>query len=263
MHTMDLDVGVPSRGWHGEAYRGHIFWDELFIFPFLNFRLPEITRSLLMYRYRRLDEARRAARQEGFEGAMFPWQSGSSGRDEGPSRIHLDLHVEDPDAAADRAVLLGAAVVVRHELGYVVLTSPAGITFCFVTHPAAVRPAPASWPGGRSVVDQICLDVPPSAYDLECDFWAAVLDWELSDARLPQFRRLRGPGTMALRFLLQRLDSEDPAGAHVDLGADPRAAEVARHQGLGAELVSDHDVWTVLRDPAGSRYCVTERDLSD
>ena len=33
MHTLDLDVGVPARGWHGEAYRGHIFWDELFVFP--------------------------------------------------------------------------------------------------------------------------------------------------------------------------------------------------------------------------------------
>jgi len=89
MHTMDIDVGVPSRGWHGEAYRGHIFWDELFIFPFLDLRVPEITRSLLMYRYRRLDEARGAAREAGFQGAMYPWQSGSNGREE-TQRIHLN-----------------------------------------------------------------------------------------------------------------------------------------------------------------------------
>jgi len=57
-NTMDLDVGIPARGWHGEAYRGHIFWDELYIFPFLNFTVPTITRSLLMYRFRRLPEAR-------------------------------------------------------------------------------------------------------------------------------------------------------------------------------------------------------------
>jgi alpha,alpha-trehalase len=25
-HTAHLDVGVPARGWNGEAYRGHIFW---------------------------------------------------------------------------------------------------------------------------------------------------------------------------------------------------------------------------------------------
>jgi alpha,alpha-trehalase len=89
LHTMELDVGVPSRGWHGEAYRGHIFWDELFIFPFLNLRLPEITRKLLIYRYRRLNEARHAAREEGFPGAMFPWQSGSDGREE-TQTIHLN-----------------------------------------------------------------------------------------------------------------------------------------------------------------------------
>ena len=81
-NTADLDAGVPARGLHGEAYRGHIFWDELFVFPVLNLRKPSLTRSLLMYRYRRLPEARRAARAAGYRGAMFPWQSGSDGREE-------------------------------------------------------------------------------------------------------------------------------------------------------------------------------------
>ena len=89
LHTMDLDAGVPSRGWHGEAYRGHIFWDELFIFPFLNLRLPEITRKLLLYRYRRLDEARHSAHAAGYRGAMYPWQSGSDGREE-TQTLHLN-----------------------------------------------------------------------------------------------------------------------------------------------------------------------------
>lgn len=80
--SIGLDIGVPSRGWTGEAYQGHIFWDELFIFPFFNLRIPQITRSLLMYRVRRLDAAREAARQAGFKGAMFPWQSGSDGQEE-------------------------------------------------------------------------------------------------------------------------------------------------------------------------------------
>jgi trehalose/maltose hydrolase-like predicted phosphorylase len=80
-NSIGLDIGVPARGWTGEAYQGHIFWDELFIFPFLNYRLPEITRSLLMYRYRRLGEARAAARSAGLQGAMFPWQSGSDGQE--------------------------------------------------------------------------------------------------------------------------------------------------------------------------------------
>jgi trehalose/maltose hydrolase-like predicted phosphorylase len=82
LHSIGLDIGVPARGWTGEAYQGHIFWDELFIFPFFNYRLPEITRALLIYRSRRLGEARAAARAAGYKGAMFPWQSGSDGQEE-------------------------------------------------------------------------------------------------------------------------------------------------------------------------------------
>lgn len=109
-NTADLDVGVPARGLHGEAYRGHIFWDELFIFPVLNLRLPMITRSLLAYRYRRLPEARHAARAAGHAGAMFPWQSGSDGREES-QRLHLNPRSGNwnPDASA-RAHHIGIAV---------------------------------------------------------------------------------------------------------------------------------------------------------
>lgn len=109
-HTADLDVGVPARGLHGEAYRGHVFWDELFVFPVTNMRLPEVTRALLMYRYRRLPEARRAARDAGYSGAMFPWQSGSDGREES-QRLHLNPHSGrwNPDASA-RAHHVGLAV---------------------------------------------------------------------------------------------------------------------------------------------------------
>ncbi len=88
-HTAEIDAGVPARGMHGEAYRGHIFWDEVFVFPILNLRVPEVTRSLLLYRYRRLAEARNAARAAGFAGAMFPWQSGSDGREE-TQQLHLN-----------------------------------------------------------------------------------------------------------------------------------------------------------------------------
>ncbi|MEV4439648.1 glycosyl hydrolase family 65 protein [Streptomyces sp. NPDC049577] len=88
-HTADLDVGVPARGLHGEAYRGHVFWDELFVLPFLNLHFPEVSRALLDYRHRRLPQAVRAARQVGRRGAMYPWQSGSDGREES-QRLHLN-----------------------------------------------------------------------------------------------------------------------------------------------------------------------------
>ncbi len=109
-HTAELDAGVPARGLHGEAYRGHVFWDSLFVSPVLNFRMPNVSRSLLLYRYRRLPEARRAARRAGYRGAMYPWQSGSDGR-EVSQQLHLNPQSGRwvPDASA-RAHHVGLAV---------------------------------------------------------------------------------------------------------------------------------------------------------
>ena len=109
-HTAELDAGVPARGLHGEAYRGHIFWDELFVSPVLSVRMPNVSRSLLLYRYRRLPEARRAAQRAGYLGAMYPWQSGSDGRE-----VSQELHLNpqsgrwNPDASS-RAHHVGLAI---------------------------------------------------------------------------------------------------------------------------------------------------------
>lgn len=88
-HNEKIDFGIPARGLHGEAYRGHIFWDELYILPFYNLHFPKVAKSILMYRYRRLDQARQYAKDHGYEGAMFPWQSGSDGREE-TQVVHLN-----------------------------------------------------------------------------------------------------------------------------------------------------------------------------
>ena len=88
-HTAALDAGLPPRGWQ-EAYHGQIFWDEILAFPYLNIRFPEIARGLLLYRYRRLDAARIAAREAGFRGAMFPWRSAMTGEEETP-KYQLNL----------------------------------------------------------------------------------------------------------------------------------------------------------------------------
>lgn len=87
-HTAQLDAGVPARGLHGEGYFGHVFWDEVFVLPVLGIRLPELGAAIVEYRWRRLPAALQRARQAGLPGAMFPWQSGSSGREETPNRIH-------------------------------------------------------------------------------------------------------------------------------------------------------------------------------
>ncbi len=88
-HTAELDVSLPARGLHGEAYRGHIFWDTMYIMPFYNLQLPAVSRGLIKYRYRRLSEARKYAAENGYRGAMFPWQSGSTGEEE-TQEVHLN-----------------------------------------------------------------------------------------------------------------------------------------------------------------------------
>lgn len=105
-HTVDLDTGVPARGWSGEGYQGHVFWDDLFVFPFINLRMPNISAALLKYRYRRLGEARKIAKAMGAKGACFPWQSASDGKERTPNfwwmpsdekwiqdYTHLEIHV--------------------------------------------------------------------------------------------------------------------------------------------------------------------------
>ena len=88
-NTRNLDASAPARGLHGEAYRGHIFWDELYIFPFYLKTFPEIGEAMTRYRYYRLDAARDYAKESGYRGAMYPWQSSSNGREE-TQFLHLN-----------------------------------------------------------------------------------------------------------------------------------------------------------------------------
>jgi hypothetical protein len=85
------------------------------------------------------------------------------------------------------------------------------------------------WPGGhRSLLDQICLDIPPQVFADECTFWAALTDWELRAGSRQEFAYLARPAGMPLRLLLQRLDDDrtDSARAHLDLATSDVAAEL-------------------------------------
>lgn len=87
-HLSTRDAGVPARGLHGEGYRGHIFWDDVYILPLVSLHEPHVTRSLLSYRWRRLPMAYYRAQGFGLKGAAFPWQSGSDGREETPPELY-------------------------------------------------------------------------------------------------------------------------------------------------------------------------------
>ena len=183
--------------------------------------------------------------------------------DAGPTRVHLDLHVPDQQAAAAAAAALGARVVRPAEEGYVVLESPGGLTFCFVSEEAGQRTPPVTWSSGhRSLLDQVCLDVGADAFEAEVTFWAGLTGWQPSVSRTSlDFVPLQRPSEQPWRFLLQRThDGRTRASAHLDLATDDRPAEVARLVSLGATTEQEHMRWTVMRDPGGTAYCVTDRD---
>ena len=72
----DSRVGIGAKGLTGEGYKGHSFWDtEIFILPYFILTQPEAARKLLEYRFLGLDGARRKAAENGFLGAMYPWEA--------------------------------------------------------------------------------------------------------------------------------------------------------------------------------------------
>ena len=72
----DNRCGIAAKGLSGEGYKGHSFWDtEIFILPFYTYSNPEIARKLLEYRYLSINGAREKAKINGYEGAMYPWES--------------------------------------------------------------------------------------------------------------------------------------------------------------------------------------------
>ncbi len=81
----EVPLSVGAKGLTGEGYKGHVFWDtEIFILPFVLHKNPNEAKSLLLYRYHRLEKAREKARKNGYKGALFPWESAFSGDEETP-----------------------------------------------------------------------------------------------------------------------------------------------------------------------------------
>jgi trehalose/maltose hydrolase-like predicted phosphorylase len=72
-------------GLSGLGYNGHVFWDtELWMFPAILVLHPEMAKSMVEYRYQRLQQAKHNAFAHGYKGAMYPWESAASGNEETP-----------------------------------------------------------------------------------------------------------------------------------------------------------------------------------
>ena len=79
---MRADHGIGIKGFTGEMYRGHYFWDtEMYMFPFYLYNNPKIARNLLVFRHSTLAKARENARQRGFKGSLFVWESDNEGNE--------------------------------------------------------------------------------------------------------------------------------------------------------------------------------------
>ncbi|MGL4744984.1 MAG: VOC family protein [Dermatophilaceae bacterium] len=186
---------------------------------------------------------------------------------EGPGRVHLDLDVEDVEVAASRAEALGAVRTGALGDTVVILRSPGGFTFCLTAWQGETRQVRE---GAVELLDQVCLDIPGAWFDTEVAFWRDLTGWRSRPGRLPEFSYLERPGGIPFRLLLQRLgevdsggDTDGVVGAHVDFASADRGASTARHVGLGARLVHEGKFWTVLCDPVGRVYCLTDRDPVD
>jgi hypothetical protein len=173
---------------------------------------------------------------------------------DGPGGTHLDFSVDDVAAFTTTALAAGATVIADHG-GWQVLRSPAGLPFCV-----------AAWKGqhvlsgaaGGSLVDQVCLDIGPAAYGSEVAFWTTLTGWQFAPESR-EFDRLTPRTPLPVQLLLQRLDQERPAGAHLDLACFDKSAVRARHEELGATFAGEGPGWIVMRDPAGGVYCLTRR----
>lgn len=179
---------------------------------------------------------------------------------DGAGGIHLDLDVDDVRAAADEATRLGAVEIgtLGEPESVVIMRSPGGLVYCLTTwqgDSVQVRR------GQPELIDQVCLDLPASGHDAESTFWERLTGWTWRPTDVQEFSCLDRPDGIPLRLLFQRLGETDgPVRAHVDLACVDRPATQARHVQAGAEVVVVREFWTVLRDPVGRVYCLTDRN---
>jgi len=83
--AQDERVSIAAKSLSGFGYRGHVFWDtETFILPFFIYTQPQLARNLLMYRWHTIGGARKKARDNGYQGAQYPWESAETGEEVTP-----------------------------------------------------------------------------------------------------------------------------------------------------------------------------------
>jgi trehalose/maltose hydrolase-like predicted phosphorylase len=101
----DGRVAICAKGYAGDAYKGHFFWDtEAYLLPFFLYTAPEKARTFIDFRIRNLGEAQKIAASYGYLGARFPWESDAEGRE-----CCCDFQYRDHEIHVTGAVAYGVA----------------------------------------------------------------------------------------------------------------------------------------------------------
>lgn len=101
----DSRVAIDAKGYAGEAYKGHYFWDtEVYLLPFFLYTAPEKAKTLVDFRINNLDEAKKIANSYGYRGARYPWESDADGRE-----CCCDFQYRDHEIHVTGAVAYGVA----------------------------------------------------------------------------------------------------------------------------------------------------------
>jgi hypothetical glycosyl hydrolase len=133
MTPITSNGSIGAKGLSGEGYRGHIFWDtEIFMFPIYLLTNPSIAKAILMYRYERLNISREIAKSKGFSGAIVPWESAQSGRDQTPEYSAINIHTGEQTKIMSGEKELHVTLAVMYAIcQYAILTADQEFMFKF------------------------------------------------------------------------------------------------------------------------------------
>jgi nigerose phosphorylase len=107
-------LSIAARGLSGQTYKGAVFWDtEMFMLDFFLFTEPSVAKTLLKYRVDTLKGALEKAKEYGYDGAFYAWESQEGGFDACSDYNVTDVFTGRPMRTyfKDKQIHISAAVV--------------------------------------------------------------------------------------------------------------------------------------------------------